>query len=435
MSPRVLFASLLALACLLYSPPASAQLPASLTDVQIISVSGCVDVGAVTVNCSVATTTLLIRTAAGFPATTNWVSRPVYVAARLNDYAYFVTTAPWLNTADPSNSSVYVNVTAGGYFPQLTGQFLSVSFVPSPSATRPGSAAFAGFSYAFDGPPTLLSISGCDGSGAATLHCVPGSSLLELTGSGLLWLQSSIRTTVNIGSVSDTLYGGVQVLNDSYATLSLAGLYSRLLQPQHYAGVLLSFNLTSTTYNRQGVVQHSYTTNALQLSFVPLPPPKVKDWYATTQHATSLLKPRQPPAFALNASVRCLSTKCMCFRVITTCDDASGAPSTWRGCRPGVSILFVTGEYLVSPDNQHSFACSHPHDIVRVSHTASFVYCVRAGSTTCKRPLAVWCVPSTRRTASLSTLPSSYVPCPPLTTTRPPPTTSSCPTPLGSTSR
>ena len=288
MSPRGLFALLLALACLLHSlPAAAAQQPASLTDVQITAVSGCVDEGAATVNCSVATTTLLIRTAAGFPAATNWLSRPVYVAARLNEYAYFVTSTPWLNTADATNSSVYVNVTAGGYFPLLTGQLVSVSFVPSPGATRGASAAFAGFSYAFDGPPTLSSISGCDGSGQATLNCVPDSSLLELTGSGLLWLQSSIRVTVNIGSASDTLYGGLQVLNDSYATLSLAGLYSRLLQPQHYAGVLLSINLTSTTYNRQGVIQHQYTTNALQISFVELPTPKVDDWYATTQHAAA----------------------------------------------------------------------------------------------------------------------------------------------------
>ena len=264
---------------------ASAQQPESFSDIVISSVSGCVDQAAVTVNCSVFTTTLLIHTATGFPASVDW-SWPwsLNLVARLNEYSYFQISAPWLNRNDPTNSSVYVNISASAYYPHITNQLISLSFIDYFTVDRPTSAPFAGFSYSFDAPPALASISGCDGSGQATVNCVPDSTVLTLTGSGFLWYSSGRGVQLSIGNeTSWSLAGSLQIVNDSYATLSLEWIYASILKPQHYAGVLLSINLTSIAYGPMGDVEYSYTTNSLQISFVPLPPPMISSWYAATR--------------------------------------------------------------------------------------------------------------------------------------------------------
>ena len=230
----------------------------------------------VTVNCSVASTILLIQTVAGFPASRDLSEQPIYISSRLNNYNYFTTSPVWLNPNDPTNTSVYVNVTTG-YYPHLTGVLISVSFIDYYGSGTPSSPAFAGFSYQFDGPPILTSIGGCDGSGQSTLNCVPDIAQIELTGSGLLWFTVGFRVQLNIGAESTPAYG-MQVVNDSYAILPLAWVYGYLLKPQHYAGVLLSFNLTSAAYSSLGQREYTYTTNSMQISFVPLPPPNITEW-------------------------------------------------------------------------------------------------------------------------------------------------------------
>ena len=255
-----------------------AQSPQSIADVQIASVSGCVDVYPVTVNCSVATTTLLIQTVAGFPPNTVGLPRYyLYLDARVNGYSYFLTTSVWLNQNDPSNRSVFANVSAGGYYPSITGQLIDVAFSAPNAPGSPISASFAGFSYRFEGPPTLTSIAGCDGSGQSTLNCVPDAAVLELTGSGLLWYSQLWYVLFSIGGETSRKYDAyraMSVVNDTYATLSLAEVYGGMLKPQHYAGVLLPFNLTSQALNSKGV-EYSYTTNSLYVSFVPLPAPRI----------------------------------------------------------------------------------------------------------------------------------------------------------------
>ena len=281
----LLFTLLAVLLCLTL---AAAQPPQSLEDVQITSVTGCVDVYPVTVNCSVATTTLRIQTAAGFPAVNNDPSRfPLYINARLNDYNYFTTTHTWLDPNDPTNSSVFVNVTASAYYPHITDALISISFIDYGAyPSLPTSPLFAGFSYRFEGPPVLTSIAGCDGNGQSTLNCVPDSAVIELTGSGLLWYSSTQGVQLNIGSGTSGQFDSfnMQVVNDSYATLSLDWIYGSLLKPQHYAGVLLSINFTSSAYRRTGEVEYSYTTNSLQISFVSLPPPSITYWCVKTTH-------------------------------------------------------------------------------------------------------------------------------------------------------
>jgi len=260
---------------------AAAQLPQSIADVQITSITGCVDVPPVTVNCSVAANTLRIQTANGFPATRDLYAEPLYVNAQLDGYSYFTTTAAWPDLSDPTNSSVFVNITAGGYYPHITDALISVSLVDYEGypdlITSP---AFAGFSYRFEGPPTLTSIAGCEGSGQSTQNCVPDSAVIELTGSGLLWFSSARGVQLSIGSQTSGQYDEVdmRVVNDTYATLSLDSVYSSLLKPQHYAGVLLPLSITSTAHGRTDQTVHSYTTNSLQISFVPLPPPVITSW-------------------------------------------------------------------------------------------------------------------------------------------------------------
>ena len=286
--PFLLPAVLLLLACLL--SVSSAQEygnELSIADVQIVSVSGCVDEYPVTVNCSVGSSTLRIQTAAVFPTDTDdWWPQPVNVRAVVNGYSYFATTSVWVDPYD--NTSVYFNISAAAYYPHITGQLVTLSF-RQPS-TGLESSSFEGFSYAFDGPPTLTSVSGCDGAGQATLNCLPDSAVLTLTGSGFGWYASSVtppstwmytsassRTSVILGDRS-TAAVGLQVVNDSYATLSQPNWYRELLEPQNLTAAALPLSLVSSAVGPAGHVEYSYTTNALQIGFAPMPAPNITSW-------------------------------------------------------------------------------------------------------------------------------------------------------------
>ena len=273
---------------LLLSLAAAQPPPTTMADVRITSITGCVDVYPVTVNCSVATNTLRIQTAAGFPTSTDVYAGRLWVYVDLNGYSYFTTTSVWPDLSDPTNTSVFVNVTAGAYYPHITGVLVNVSFIDRSAYPSPTSPAFAGFSYRFEGPPTLTSIAGCEGSGQATRKCVPDSAVVELTGSGLLWYASGNRVSLTIGNSSATGYIGLQVGNDTYATMSLQRIFSQLLKPQHYAGVLLPLSLSSYGYHGYTQRENSYTTNSLFISFVPLPPPVIQLWYDHTTAAVCL---------------------------------------------------------------------------------------------------------------------------------------------------
>ena len=266
---------------LLLSLAAAQSPPQSLADVRITSITGCVDAYPVTVNCSVASNTLRIQTATGFPPEMNPYDRPTYfyITAQLDSYNYFATTSVWPDLSDSTNTSVFVNVTALAYYPHITGVLVNVSFVDYSVYPYQTSPAFAGFSYRFEGPPTLTAIAGCEGSGQATLNCVPDATVLELMGSGLLWYATGYRVRLSIGNeTSRPLYSDLTVINDTYAKLSLTQLYGTVLKPQHYAGVLLPLNFTTNVYNSSGQVVYTYTTNSLHISFVPLPPPNITQW-------------------------------------------------------------------------------------------------------------------------------------------------------------
>ena len=278
---------------LLHSLAVAQPPPTTIADVRITSITGCVDVYPVTVNCSVASNTLRIQTAAGFPAANTY--RYLYISAQLDSYSYFTTTSVWPDLSDPTNTSVFVNVTASAYYPHITGVLVNVSFIDRSAYPSPTSPAFAGFSYRFEGPPTLTSIAGCEGSGQATLNCIPDLTVLELTGSGLLWYSSGDGSALSIGNETNPAVGGrMRVVNDSYATLSLDRIYGTLLKPQHYAGVWLPLTLRSSLFSPTGVLEYSYGTNPLHISFVPLPPPKITFMSAATHQHRSLKAPFLP---------------------------------------------------------------------------------------------------------------------------------------------
>ena len=73
-------------------------------------------------------------------------NRRLFVKAQVNGYLYFTTTQVWLDLSDPTNTSVYVNITASVYYPHITGQLISVSFTDYGWPRVQTSNAFAGFS-------------------------------------------------------------------------------------------------------------------------------------------------------------------------------------------------------------------------------------------------------------------------------------------------
>lgn len=286
---RAAFLLVLSAVLLLHSH-ATAQSPQSVADVQISSVSGCVDVYPITVNCTLATT-LHIHTSTGFPSTVDWYWRPLYIRAEIDGQEYFSLSRVWLDPSDATNSTALVNVTSTTYWPHITGVLVSVRFIDYWDAipgtgTVASSAPFAAFSFLFEGAPTLTAISGCDGSGQLTQNCVPDATTITLVGSGLRWYAGR-GPWLTIGSQKSSSGAQVSVFNDTCMTVSLDWVYGVLLKPQHYAGVVLPFSLSSVVYSAvSGKSVTAYTTNALSISFVPLPPPNITSWYGRHTHNT-----------------------------------------------------------------------------------------------------------------------------------------------------
>ena len=123
------------------------------------------------------------------------------------------------------------------------GRLLSLAVYDPTSGNS--SAPFVGLSTAPVPPPRLHSISGCHGDGSgpqaasSNLGSLPDADVLTLRGSGLLSLNDfqSLEVTISDPSgrsaaVRCRAYEGstLQVLNDTTALLSLAGVYHWLLR-------------------------------------------------------------------------------------------------------------------------------------------------------------------------------------------------------------
>ena len=144
-------------------------------------------------------------------------------------------------------------------------------------------------SFAYDGPPTLTSISGCTGSGAATTGCDPASAVLTFTGSGFRWYSNPGAVQVWFGSSYTTVAGGGQgggpnqnqpslvVQSDSLMTLNLATAYIYLLLPSHYGGASVSVFFNEFKWSGPlsgGAYVYSYS-NSLSVSFIAQPAPVI----------------------------------------------------------------------------------------------------------------------------------------------------------------
>ena len=336
------------LSAVLWLASLSIAQPATLADVQIVSISGCVDEYPITVNCSL--NSVLHLHTNGFPTDIDWAAHPLNIVAQVGGYTYFTTTTPSLDSSTATTATITVNITATAYYPHITGVLVSVHFVDNWTQGRPTSASFAGFSYLFEGPPVLASISGCAGSGLSTQSCVPDQTVLVLTGSGLSWFAANDGVQLNIGNVSSLSWATpLLVSNDNYATLDMSWIYGRMLKPQHYAGVLLNFSLTSVAFTEGGQIAYFYTTNVLQISFVPLPSPSVTTWY--TEHTQSYFMLAALRQLILHTS-HTLSLASLCpnapFRFFTGCNETDANLATYTSCLPGVAQLYLQGNYLVS---------------------------------------------------------------------------------------
>ena len=230
-------------------------------------------------------------------------------------YTYATRSSPANATATTYRGTVQL----GGYALGLMGRPLSVRVFDYVTGNT-SSQAFVGMSFALLPPPTLTSISGCQGSGAATYLCLPDNDTVVLTGSGFsifLGIRSYIllvgARSLQLGAVTGSANRVLQVVNDSYAYLNLSTVYDVLLTEAQYGGAVqsIAFNLPWTQLTTGGTA--NYYINALSISFVPLPPPQAM----------------------VDSSTACT--------LLT--------PSTLVNCTPGANagVIRLVGDYMVSP--------------------------------------------------------------------------------------
>ena len=324
---QLLFLSALSLCLLLPLTPCSAQAayPTSIT-----RVSGCTDSGSMTTLCLPPFD--LTISGSGFLTLPSWSSvelrDPSSTAATTEADACFVTAV--LNDS---------TLTCSLYAPphvSLLPQSAVVDLViltPGSSAWLDVSAPFPGLTLAYLPAPVFTSVSGCQGAGNATLLCVPDSDVLRLQGSGLLTLTQTV-VTVDINRAYDTDAAAfirsapqplmpapfLQVLNDSEALLTLADVYGLALQVEGFGSGELPLTLLLGLLFSNAV----YQTNAVYVSFAPLPAPIVTALSLRASGASSMDPTRGCQAVA-NSSTRV------------------------QGCDGGSSLLQLSGHYLYSP--------------------------------------------------------------------------------------
>ena len=292
----------------------------SLSILSITSNGSCVDVYPVVTRCTL-------------PATlTVSLSGPIVVP----QYRFFLildsgdsdsAAALISNPSDPTNSSVRATVLLDGYALSQMGRPVSVYLYDTQTANR-SVALSGGVSVAPVPVPSLASISGCQGGGAATSGCVPTVDTLAFTGSGFLTFNMLSDVELVVGTSSGYLYAdrsgsGVQVVNDSYITLSLDTAYELVVQAVHYSGASLpiKFNLRYYSYVQRRLLP--FYTNALSISFAPLPPPIV-----TTILAPKAISPGNEGGCSPEVLV------------------APFSGSGFMGCLGGLNYLFFSGHYL-----------------------------------------------------------------------------------------
>ena len=259
----------------------------------VTSMSGCTDVGATTVDCTLPV--LITVRGSGFLSNISgatslfyaqqplyWISvqpqlSPAAVAAKfpspaispsarfpVND-TYFVFQLYYLGRgALVEGEPISVTVTVGGDYARSTMPWLAQTLAP-----------FAGVTINSVAPPLISAISGCPVVGADGLsvaQCLPDANVLTLTGSGFLQWQGTTLFS-NIGALQSYMrlnYDNTSVtrsaiVSDSLILVSLTSTFYRLLSAGDYGAPPQPFYVTEQ--------YSSWQSTQMSVQFAPLPPP------------------------------------------------------------------------------------------------------------------------------------------------------------------
>jgi hypothetical protein len=230
----------------------------------IVKVSGCTDVGAVTVNCTFPAILHLTVSNYTFKESTILNLGLGVVVGSSTVYTYGLT----LDANDPSNSTVVATINSRGYQPAIMALLIKLVLINNRDGLS--TPPFAGVEFAYEPPPTLTSISGCQDGPGGTFNCVPDQTVLTIRGENFKWLQIGAAASVCIESKCSVI--PLTVVNSSYVAFPLSERYVLLVEPQHYGGGVLSL------YFDFYVQTSHYYTNALNISIAPLPLPVVQSW-------------------------------------------------------------------------------------------------------------------------------------------------------------
>jgi len=253
----------------------------------VTSVSGCVDVGATTVNCTLPA--LLTVRGSGFLTNISG-SGPLYSNSPQN----WINPRLELSPAAAARGSSYPLSYAEGRFPvndtyfvfevRYLGQGVLTEGVPlsltvvlnSGGRQQSTSEPFVAVTLRSAPPPSVDSISGCPEVGAdgqSVAQCLPDWHVITLTGSGFLqWQRTPLRLA--IGTVHTSLYLqrgtsliSTYILNDTTLTVRLDNFYAYLLAAHDFGAPPLPFYITETL--------SGWRSKEMTVQFVALPPPSV----------------------------------------------------------------------------------------------------------------------------------------------------------------
>ena len=223
----------------------------------VTSVSGCVDVGTMTVNCTLPV--LLTVRGSGFLTNVTGAA-PLYTSSP----SYWITPLLELSPEAVATGEPYPYSVASALFPandtyfvfevNYLGRGVLVEGVPLELTVIAGkgttlrqsmSAPFVAVSLLSLPPPVVSSVSGCPivgADGLSVTQCLPDVHLLTLTGTGFLQWRSTplslnagnVQTSLNLrlANVSSPSFTPdyTWILNDTVITITLATAYRYLLQ-------------------------------------------------------------------------------------------------------------------------------------------------------------------------------------------------------------
>ena len=249
----------------------------------VTSVSGCVDVGTMTVNCTLPVY-LTVR-GSGFTANigsggmtrspVTWISPKLQLSAAAVSRG---VSLPYTRASGlfPANDTyfVYRQLYLGqGVLEEGVPLTLTVVSGETYAQLKSTSEPFVAVSLTAVAPPTIDSVAGCPivgADGLSVAQCLPDLHLLTLTGSGFLQWQATplllyigeSRTymALPLGNISSSY-----ILSDSVITVSLAEEYNWLLAVHDFGTPPLAFYFTEQLSGVQ--------SRRMSIQFDTLPPP------------------------------------------------------------------------------------------------------------------------------------------------------------------